>query len=201
MTDGLTRVKLTRRSIPNIITSIRLFLLIPLSFYLSKEDYTTALYIFFIAGFSDALDGYLAKKYNWTSHFGSVLDPLADKALLVISMAILTLNSKIDFLLFSLVVIRDVYIVFGAYLYHRKFGKYQMKPSIYSKLNTFFQISMVTLLLLSLGYQNLSTSIFITFNWIIYLTLFISTLHYTIIWGGRYFSKNSPSELRQHSDK
>lgn len=194
-------MKLTRRSIPNIITSIRLFLLIPLSFYLSKEDYTTALYIFFIAGFSDALDGYLAKKYNWTSHFGSVLDPLADKALLVISMAILTLNSKIDFLLFSLVVIRDVYIVFGAYLYHRKFGKYQMKPSIYSKLNTFFQISMVTLLLLSLGYQNLSTSIFITFNWIIYLTLFISTLHYTIIWGGRYFSKNSPSELRQHSDK
>jgi len=194
-------VNLSRRSIPNIITSIRLFLLIPLSFYLSKEDYTTALYIFFIAGFSDALDGYLAKKYNWTSHFGSVLDPLADKALLVISMAILTLNSKIGFLLFLLVVIRDVYIVFGAYLYHRKFGKYQMKPSIYSKLNTFFQISMVTLLLLSLGYQPLSANIFITFKWIIYLTLFVSTLHYTIIWGGRYFSNDSSSELRQHSDK
>jgi len=194
-------VKLSRRSIPNIITSIRLLLLIPLSFYLSKEDYTTALYIFFIAGFSDALDGYLAKKYNWTSHFGSVLDPLADKALLVISMAILTLNTKIEILLFSLVALRDVYIVFGAYLYHRKFGKYQMSPSIYSKLNTFFQISMVTLLLVSLGYKHLPTSIFITFNWIIYLTLFISTLHYTIIWGGRYFSKEAPSKLPQHIDK
>ncbi len=194
-------MKLSRRSIPNVITSIRLLLLIPLSFYLSKEDYTAALYIFFIAGFSDALDGYLAKKYNWTSHFGSVLDPLADKALLVISMAILTLNAKIDFLLFLLVALRDVYIVLGAYLYHRKFGKYQMNPSLYSKLNTFFQISMVTLLLVSLGYQRLSASIFITFNWIIYLTLFISTLHYTIIWGGRYFSNDPPSELPQHSDK
>ena len=194
-------MNLSRRSIPNIITSIRLFLLIPLSFYLSNEDYTTALYIFFVAGVSDALDGYLAKKYNWTSHFGSVLDPLADKALLVISMAILTLNGKIELLLFSLVALRDVYIVFGAYLYHRKFGKYKMNPSIYSKLNTFFQISMVTLLLVSLGYQHLSASIFVTLNWIIYLTLFVSTLHYTIIWGGRYFSNHSPGELPQHSDK
>ncbi len=180
---------ISRSSIPNIITSIRLLLLVPLSYYLSKEDYTTALYIFFIAGLSDALDGYLAKTYNWTSHFGSVLDPLADKALLVISMAILTLNSKIDVLLFSLVALRDIYIVIGAYLYHRKFGKYQMKPSIYSKLNTFFQISMVTLLLVSLGYKVFSASLFIVFNWLIYIFLFISTLHYSFIWGGRYFSK------------
>lgn len=180
---------LSRSSIPNIITSIRLFLLVPLSYYLSKEDYTTALYIFFIAGFSDALDGFLAKKFDWTSHFGSILDPLADKALLVISMAILTLNAKIDVLLFSMVALRDVYIVFGAYLYHRKFGKYQMKPSIYSKINTFFQISMITLLLVSLGYRALSENVFIVFNWLIYMSLFISTLHYTLIWGGRYFNK------------
>jgi cardiolipin synthase len=188
-------MKLQKSSIPNVITSLRLFLLIPLSFYLSKEDYTTALYIFFIAGLSDALDGFLAKKFDWVSHFGSILDPLADKALLVISMAILTMNAKIDVLLFSLVALRDLYIILGAYLYHRKFGKYQMKPSIYSKMNTFFQISTVTLLLISLGYDSLPVHIFTLLNWLIYISLFVSTFHYTFVWGDRYFNKEY-----QHSD-
>ena len=179
-----------KSSIPNIITSMRLFLLVPLAYYLSNEDYNIALYIFFVAGVSDALDGFLAKQFSWTSHFGSILDPLADKALLVVSMAILTLNQKIDSLLFFLVAFRDIYIILGAYLYHRKFGKYQMKPSVFSKFNTFFQIAMVTFLLLSLGYKTIPSIVFVIFEWLIYLTLTVSTVHYTWVWGRKYYSNN-----------
>ncbi|MBV1909115.1 MAG: CDP-alcohol phosphatidyltransferase family protein, partial [Kangiellaceae bacterium] len=82
--------------LPNVITLIRLLLLVPLAFYLSKADYRVSLVIFFIAGLSDALDGFLAKSFNWVSRFGSILDPIADKALLVLTMGLLTLNQKIS---------------------------------------------------------------------------------------------------------
>jgi len=142
--------------LPNIITSIRLLLLVPLSFYLTQQDYRMAVVIFFVAGISDALDGFLAKKFNWVSRFGSILDPIADKALLVLTMGILTINAKISLLLFVLVTVRDVYIISGAYYYYKKIGPYNMKPSYLSKLNTFVQISLVTLILVSFGYYPIS---------------------------------------------
>ena len=138
--------------LPNIITSIRLILLIPLSYYLSSENYQPAMIIFFIAGFSDALDGFLAKKFNWVSRFGSILDPIADKALLVVTMGILTLNNIISVELFVSVAVRDFYILAGAYFYYKRIGPMNMEPSFISKINTFVQILLVTLLLVSLSY-------------------------------------------------
>ncbi len=169
--------------LPNIITSIRLVLLIPLSFYLSQQDYQTAVVIFFIAGFSDALDGFLAKKFNWVSRFGSILDPIADKALLVLTMGILTLNSKISLLLFVLVTIRDIYIISGAYYYYKRIGPYNMKPSYVSKLNTFVQISLITAILVSLSYYSIPSQLIEWLTVSVYVTVFLSTIHYTFVWG------------------
>ncbi|MEL0036875.1 MAG: CDP-alcohol phosphatidyltransferase family protein, partial [Gammaproteobacteria bacterium] len=73
------------RDIPNMLTIMRLLLVFPLVVLLWNELYATALLVFFIAGFSDGLDGFLAKRYNWTSVFGSVADPIADKLLMVSS--------------------------------------------------------------------------------------------------------------------
>lgn len=178
--------------LPNIITSIRLLLLIPLSYYLVVEQYQPALIIFFVAGFSDALDGFLAKKFDWVSRFGSILDPIADKALLVVTMAILTLNQKISVLLFSCVAIRDIYIVAGAYFYYKKIGPFNMQPSLISKFNTFAQILLVTIILVSLGYINIPESIIQVLILLVYLTVISSTLHYSFVWGRKYRrAKNS----------
>jgi len=176
------------KQLPNIITSIRLLLLIPLSYYLSAENYWFAVIIFFLAGFSDALDGFLAKRFNWVSRFGSILDPIADKALLVVTMAILTLNQKISLVLFLCVAIRDIYIIAGAYFYYKTIGPFNMQPSFVSKFNTFAQILMVTVMLVSLGYKQVPAEIINGLVVLVYLTVFVSTLHYTYVWGGKYLN-------------
>ena len=80
-------------------------------------DFFTALVLFAVAGFSDALDGFLAKHYHWESRLGSILDPLADKLLLVASFATLTWLGLIPYWLLWLVLGRDVLIVAGALAY------------------------------------------------------------------------------------
>ena len=62
-------------AIPNIITSLRFILVVPISFYIYQGNDLLALILFIIAGLSDGLDGYLARKYNWESDFGQFADP------------------------------------------------------------------------------------------------------------------------------
>jgi cardiolipin synthase (CMP-forming) len=172
--------------LPNIITSIRLLLLIPLAFYLSSQNYQPALMIFFIAGFSDAVDGFLAKKFGWVSRLGSILDPVADKALLVLTFAILALNGKISVLLFSVAAVRDIYIVLGAYFYYRNIGPFQMEPSYLSKFNTFAQILLVVMVLVSLSYYPMPDNYVVSLTWLVYATIVSSSVHYSWVWIKKY---------------
>jgi len=174
------------KQIPNIITFVRLILLIPLSFLMIKQENQSAVIIFFIAGFSDALDGFLAKRYNWVSRLGSILDPIADKALLVITMAILAFNQKISFSLFTISAVRDIYIILGAYIYYKNIGPFNMQPSLLSKLNTFLQILFITVMLVSLGYQAIPNEIILYLSYGVYFTVIVSSVHYTFVWGKKY---------------
>ena len=171
--------------LPNLITLIRVILLVPLSIYLIQEEYTLAFYLFMIAGFSDALDGFLAKRFAWVSRFGAILDPLADKALLVVTLALLTYQEKISWILFILVVLRDIYIVAGAYTYHKLIGPYEMHPSRLSKFNTFVQLLMVTSVLASLEFIKLPLLYLQFLVALTYVTTISSGIHYTWLWGGK----------------
>jgi len=178
--------RLNWNQLPNVITSLRLLLLVPLAFYLTVQDYRMSLLIFFVAGVSDALDGFLAKRYNWVSRFGSILDPIADKALLVLTMALLTANQKISLVLFVLVALRDIYIVLGAYIFYKKIGPFNMQPSLISKLNTFVQILLVAAILVSLGYRALPQLAIQVFTYSVYFTVIASAIHYTLVWGRKF---------------
>lgn len=169
--------------LPNIITVLRVILLFPLTYFLLVENYQVAVIIFFVAGFSDALDGYLAKRFSWVSRFGAIMDPLADKALLVLTMAILTINQEISWPLFITVAVRDIYIVSGAYYYHWLLGPYEMAPSKLSKLNTFVQLLLVTTLMVSLGYRPLSEWLINFLIAMTFATTISSGVHYTWVWG------------------
>lgn len=169
--------------LPNLITLLRIVILFPLSLFLLNENYEMALLLFVIAGFSDAADGFLAKKFSWVSRFGAILDPLADKALLIVTMAILSYNGHLAWLLFIVAGFRDIYIVIGAYYYHYKFGPYQMQPSYLSKFNTFTQLLLVTYLLVSLGYYPLPNNYLTWLIGLTYITIISSGIHYTWVWG------------------
>jgi cardiolipin synthase len=179
------------QQLPNIITVLRILLVGPLIYVLAKEDYYTAIWIFFIAGLSDGVDGFLAKQFNWKSRLGAILDPLADKLLLVSTMLMLSLNQQLSWWLFALVTLRDLIIVSGAIVYHRALGPYEMQPSRLSKSNTFLQILLVVSLLVNLGLYTLPHWYMLAVLVLVYVSTFLSGAHYIMLWGGRYRRNSS----------
>jgi cardiolipin synthase len=128
------------RDIPNIITVLRILLVIPIMVLLARGEYLIVLGLFAVAGASDGLDGYLARRYDWGSPLGALLDPVADKLMLVGSYLVLGWLGMLPLWLVGLVVLRDAVIVGGAMAYSRLCGNLTMEPTIISKVNTLFQI-------------------------------------------------------------
>lgn len=135
------------RDIPNIITALRFLMVPPTLILLLDERYTLALLIFAIAGISDGADGFLAKHYGWTSRLGAIMDPLADKLLLDSVFIMLAWLGDLPIWLVSAIIVRDVIIVAGALAYHFLIGRYEMAPSMISKLTTFSQLILVVIVL------------------------------------------------------
>ena len=82
-------------SIPNIITGLRFILVIPISICIYQSNDLLALILFVVAGLSDGLDGYLARKYGWQSKFGQFADPLADKCLILATLLAFAFSGKL----------------------------------------------------------------------------------------------------------
>ncbi|TQV84533.1 CDP-alcohol phosphatidyltransferase family protein [Aliikangiella coralliicola] len=186
--------------LPNFITLLRVVLLVPLSLLLLDENYTYALMLFIVAGFSDALDGFLAKHFSWVSRFGAIVDPLADKALLVVTMTILVINGVLSWTLLIVVAIRDIFIVAGAYYYHYRLGPYKMQPSYLSKFNTFIQLLLVSGLLVSLGYHPIPPTFITVLIWLTYFTTVSSGVHYGVVWGKKFKQELQLKKESQHGN-
>ena len=129
------------RHLPNFICLVRIALIWPTIVALNQGEYWTALILVFVCAVSDGLDGWLAKRFNWTSHLGKILDPLADKLLLVALFLTTTWMNLVPWWLAAVVVGRDVMIGGGAVIYRIFFGPLQGRPTILSKINTGFQLA------------------------------------------------------------
>lgn len=182
---------MTLRDIPNIISLLRIALVIPVIYLLLEREFSYALVLFFVAGLSDGLDGYLAKRNNWTSRLGSILDPLADKLLLVFSYLALGWLHEIPMWIVIVVMVRDVVIVVGAISYHELIGEYDMMPTWMSKTNTFFQIILVLTVVFSLGVYTLPGWLIDTLIYTVAVTTVVSGINYVWVWGRRAMSANN----------
>lgn len=174
-----------KRHIPNILTFARLLLVLPIMWCLYVEYFRQALLLFFIAGLSDGVDGYLARKYNWKSRLGAIADPLADKFLLVAAFVTLTLMGEISWQLGLLVLGRDLVIVIGALIYHYRFGRFDITPSYLGKLSTLLQITFVLVVVMTLAGLPMPEIAITGGQWLVGVVTLLSGLHYTLIWGGR----------------
>lgn len=139
------------RHIPNGLTLLRMLLTVPLAWLLRDGRYDLALAVALVAGFSDALDGYLAKRFSWQSRLGGLIDPVADKLLLIACFIGLSDAGALPWWLAALVIGRDVVIVTGAVAYHNLVGPLTAQPSQLSKLTTTLQIALVLATLLHLS--------------------------------------------------
>lgn len=160
------------RQIPNIITVFRLLLVPPVGWALLNDHYQLAFWLFFVAGFSDALDGFLARWFHWQSHFGATLDPIADKLLMIVTFYCMAWQSLIPWWLFLAIFMRDLIIIGGALAYQVVTKSLQMEPILLGKLNTFLQIVLVLAVLTHWSYGLVSAELV---RWLV-LALLASTL-------------------------
>lgn len=147
---GLRRddsILMNLKHIPNMICVARILLVAPIVWSLVKERYQLALGLIAIAGLSDALDGYLARKFDWRTRLGGLLDPAADKLLMFASFVTLSWIGLVPIWFTAIVVGRDLVIIVGTVVYQVYVAPVHGEPTAASKLNTVLQVLFVLLVI------------------------------------------------------
>ncbi len=169
-------------SLPNLISIMRL-LSVPLIVSLMLgRDYELAFIVFVAAGVSDAIDGFIAKRFNMRTVLGAYLDPLADKALLVCVYVTLGVQGHMAQLVVTLVVARDLLIVGAVILSYVLGHPLKIAPLILSKLNTAAQILLAAILLAALGWAPQLRDAAVVGQWVVAATTIMSGLAYFLAW-------------------
>ena len=135
------------RLLPNLLTLARLALA-PFVFHkIWAAEFRSALWILAAAAFTDALDGFLARRFGWTSGPGAILDPIADKVLLSGVYLTMGVTGDVPLWLVGIIVVRDLLLVTGAAIGRRAFGMKAFPPSWLGKISTIVQIFTAVLVL------------------------------------------------------
>jgi cardiolipin synthase len=173
------------RFIPNAICVARMLLVAPLVSWIMAGRYEAALVVLVVAGLSDGLDGFLAKRFDWRTHIGGLLDPAADKLLLVATFASLTYVGLIPLELTLVVVARDALIVLGAICYQWFIAPVEAEPAAISKLNTACQLAMLFFTLTAAAYAWPPPVSLLVLGATVVFTSIVSGLNYVLRWGSR----------------
>ena len=174
------------RHLPNALTTLRMLLVVPLAWLIRDGRYDLALLVAMVAGATDALDGWFAKRFGWQSWLGGILDPIADKLMLVGCFVSLGLIGAHPDWLTWLVVGRDIVIVAGAVIYHNFIGRISAQPTLLSKLTTCIQIAYVLIQLLHLSsWFTLPQTLLAAALWLTALATLVSGLQYVVIWSAK----------------
>jgi cardiolipin synthase (CMP-forming) len=180
-------------SIPNLITLARIVLVPVVVWAILAGQAGLAFSLFVVAGVSDAVDGFLAKRFGMTTVLGAYLDPLADKALLVSIYVTLGINSELPLWLVILVVSRDIMIVGGVLLSWLLGHPMKVKPLIVSKLNTLAQIVLASVALGALGLGIEVPGVKLALTVVVALTTALSVAAYLSQWL-RHMHSASPGQ-------
>ena len=171
--------------LPNAISLFRIALIPPILFLVVGEQFGWALALFFIAGFSDGVDGYLAVRFDWQSRLGGLLDPAADKLLMTGMFVTLAWEGHIPVWLAAAVIGRDVIIVLGALAYNYFFEPLKGEPTRISKINTALQILFVLFVLSRAGFGWPEEITITLLGAAVLVTVVISGTDYVLSWTQR----------------
>ena len=170
------------RHLPNAICLLRITMTVPTVAAIVEGRYLVALGLFTIAAVSDGLDGYLAKRFDWRSDLGRILDPLADKILLVAAFVACAWEALVPAWLAAAAIARDVMLVGGAIIFRLWLGPIKGQPSVISKVNTTLQIIVVIVALLNAAISFVPSAIV--------FGLALATLATTVISGIGYVGRS-----------
>ena len=144
-------------TVPNLLTVFRMVLIPVFVSLLFYQRFVIALAVFIVAGVTDGLDGLLARRFNQKSQLGTILDPIADKLMLVTAFVVLSMRSvfpqpvpshlPIPFWVTVAVISRDVFILVGAAAINVVTGFRGFRPSMLGKINTVIQIAAIGIIM------------------------------------------------------
>ncbi len=169
------------RHVPNLLTGARIALVPVLLSLLAVERYASALGVGAVAALTDALDGHLARRWHLESRLGAMLDPLADKLLIVGSVLVLASLGRFPPWLALAVVGRDGVILAGALAYRAVTGSLEIRPTFLSKANTAVQLVTVLLVVLHGAGAPLEPWLPAAFGATLATTV-VSGAHYVVAW-------------------
>jgi cardiolipin synthase len=171
------------RYIPNGITVLRLILVLPIVFSIVEENYVAAFLLFAISGFSDGLDGFIARRFGWVSAFGKLIDPLADKLMMITTALTLGLLGHFPVMLMVLIIVKDLTMVGGVFSYTTLAGFPRIQPSFLGKCTTAAQILLLGGVLLNLGFPGALPELFFNiFFWIVAIMTSFDGIIYLWLW-------------------
>jgi cardiolipin synthase len=167
------------KHIPNMICVARIILVAPIVWSLLEERYALALGLILIAGLSDALDGYLARRFDWRTRLGGLLDPAADKFLMFAAFVTLAWVGLVPAWFSAVVVGRDIIIIGGTIVYQLTVAPIHGEPTGTSKLNTVLQILFVLTTITNAWLAEPPTIVLQLLGAAVLITITISTIQYT----------------------
>ncbi len=171
--------------IPNAISLLRIVLVAPILALLAEGEFGWALLLFWVAGFSDGLDGYLANRFGWQSRLGALLDPVADKLLVAGLFITLALTGLIPMWLTAVVIVRDLVIVSGATAYNFLIRPVEGEPTNISKLNTVIQILFLLAVISRAGFDWPAEITVTVLGAATFVTAVVSGMDYVLQWSDR----------------
>lgn len=178
-------------NLPNLLTILRIFLIPFFAMAAADERTLLALGIFVTAGLTDALDGYIARRFHLQTRLGAILDPLADKLLLVTAYLVFSFYPAFPLWLSGVVIARDLVMVGGIVWVFLQNRVLEVSPSILGKTTTLLQLVTITLFLLSYEIQVIQNTLLPLYVSTVSVTL-ASGMHY-VYTGFRLFAATPPS--------
>lgn len=177
----------------NAITLLRLCLVPVLAFLLIEGRHVAAFWTFVVASVSDGVDGFIARHFDQRTHIGAVMDPVADKLLILASVLGLAWIKALPLWLAALIIGRDFVIVVGAVSYRLAIGPYRMQPTALGKVCTFSQFTLLVVLLAeAAGYVGAGAWRPWLFGAVAVFTV-LSGAHYVWTWGAKASAHHPPS--------
>ena len=173
------------RFLPNLLCVLSILLVVPVAIWILEGRHPEVMALFALAAFTDALDGFLAKRFGWATELGKHLDPLADKVLLVTVFVCLSITGDVPWLLTAHVLLRDLVIVFGAIVFRVLFGPLHGNPTVASKFNTVTQIVFCLAVVSASAYHWPTEAILIALGALVVVTTGVSGIDYVMTYSRR----------------
>jgi cardiolipin synthase len=170
-------------SLANLVTLARLLAVPVVIWLILNGDLMTTFWVFVAAGASDAIDGFIAKHFNQRSQLGALLDPIADKTLIVSLFVTLGIAGHLPNWLVIMVVFRDLLIVGGFLLAAALTQPINWRPLLVSKLNTALQLVFLAVLMAQLAFQFDDRGAIAALTYCVAATTILSGAGYLVRWG------------------